>query len=316
MKDIAETTNSKTGVIITLCVGLTIGSVCTASIIALLTNTIELWLAYTLLGLMFLVSFFFILFWIFKRELFVKLVGVEPKDISVLLHDFVEDLTQKNINNLKDRAYEAAVVWSTFKARAILISLLVFLATSLFLMLNAYVMFRQNDLIMEQISLMEKEEGLIQNQVKISEQEKLISEFHMIEKIMDLVRIHNTVFTDIITTISKCGNIYDIDGGVHSFKQINNYLAFIEDLAVYEKEGFFKLEKINDLLGFYFLAFFRNNDGEIKNFIDGVRANISNQSYTDLLALMKKLESLPINKDLIGNIDRICKAKQSGEGSE
>lgn len=309
MKEIADKTRSRTGVIITLIIGLAIGSVCTASIISLLTNSMDLWLAYTILVSIFIVSTFFIFFWIFKKELFEKIFGVELKDFSVLLHDIVEDISENRKHNIKLRAYEAAVVWTTLKTRIAFIGLLVFLATALFLMLNAYVMFRQNDLIMQQIEIMGDEKEIIEKQVEIAREEKIISEFKLTEKILDLVRSHSKDHRDIITTISNCGKVYNVNGGAHNYQEINNYLAFIEDFSIYEKDGFFRIEKINDLFGFYFLAFYRNNDGEIKRYITDVRNNVSSLFYSDLLSLMNKLEALPSNKNLIQVIDKICGKK-------
>lgn len=313
MKEVADKVNRKTSIIITLIIGLAIGSLCTAAIISLLVSSMDLWLAYGLIGIIFFTSLIFVLFWIFKNEFFERVFGVKLKDISTLAHDVVDDISQNNVHNIKHRTFEAAVVWTTIKTRVAFISFLVFLVTSLFLMLNAYVMFRQNDLLLKQIEIMKEEKVLVGEQVKIATQEKNISEFHRTEKILDLVRLHNNKFEEIISTVSSCGKLYDDWGGSHSYLEINNYLAFIDDMAIYEKEGLFDFEKLNEMLGYYFLSFHRNNNGEMKRYIKGVRDNVSSRFYINLLSLMDKMESHSKNIDLIKNIDAIC-IKRNQEG--
>ena len=293
MKGKADKEYKKLSTLITLSVGLAIGVSVTASFLALFDAAMPLWIPFSILIFIIIISFIFASFWIFKGEFFEKIFGVKLKNIPHLVNDICDDISVGDFKDIKVRIYEAAVVWSSYKTRTAFIGLLLLLTTSLFLMLNAYVMYKQ-------IKIMKINNSILEKQI-------VLEEFKLSEMLFDKAKgEHAETFSKIVASVEACDYLYEKNNGKYKHGDINDYLAIIDELAMYEKAGVIPLDKINKRLRLYILAFYRNNNGEIKDYVSVVQKAYSETFYEDLISLVAKLEAIPENKKLLIKLKNIC----------
>lgn len=139
-------------IVISLAVGVLVGGVVTVTVLA---NSEDVGLLQAVIELtsdaIIVLCFLLLIYWVVKSRFVKKLLGVDLQSISNEAESIAQDIIQKDINNVPLRAKELFAMWAAIRARGFFITAIVYLSTALFLLLNSYLLIRQNGIIKEDV---------------------------------------------------------------------------------------------------------------------------------------------------------------------
>lgn len=292
-------------ILVTLSLGLLIGGIGSASFIAIFSKNIPIYIAYMFFGFIFLCSIVFLIYWIMKGQLFLKMTGVHQKEVSNLAEDIFSDLKNKNFKNFDARLLEAIVIWTVYKSRMIFVTTLVFLSTALFLMLNSYATLKQIKLTDIQIK---NENTQFENEMILLDKQRNLAKLALITTVKKEINIQNKYFKKLKVSLDSCLPIMKDLKNKNGFSYviINEYLNYFESFIQFEKDKTITLNELNNLIGIDMLSFYFNK--ELKEYLNKGRSNdiFGNQWYKGFSDLSKKLLTLDINKKISSNLQRRC----------